>query len=145
MGGPGGHTSASVLHQFCGQLVNFRGRWCVMGSEWVLPRFAVRRLLIWGYRSLAIIWTDLGFSGKNSHGRLSHLPELLDLHFGSLATRLLLDEALLLDVSRRGLGGSEIGRLKDDGRSASGGPPILVLGVRSLESSCPGRMMGEDA
>ncbi|KAL6002284.1 hypothetical protein ACLOJK_034214 [Asimina triloba] len=116
-----------------------------MGSEWVLPRFAVRRLPIWGNRSLAIVWTDLGFSEKNGHGRLSHLSELLDLHFGSLAAGLLLNEALLLYVIRRGLGGSEIGRLKDDGRSASSGPPILVLGVRSLESSCPGRMMGEDA
>ncbi|KAL6002050.1 hypothetical protein ACLOJK_037498 [Asimina triloba] len=34
---------------------------------------------------------------------LSHLPELLDLHFRSLAARLILDEALLLDVIRRGL------------------------------------------
>ncbi|KAL5976684.1 hypothetical protein ACLOJK_021017 [Asimina triloba] len=47
---------------------------------------------------------------------------------------------MLLDVIRRGPGGSEIGRLKDDGRSTSGGPPILVLGIRSLESSCPGQM-----
>ncbi|KAL5999843.1 hypothetical protein ACLOJK_034520 [Asimina triloba] len=37
--------------------------------------------------------SDLGFRGRTAMAYLSHLPKLLDLHFGSLAARLLLDEA----------------------------------------------------